>query len=208
MQHPSHLALSLRERGNKCKSLFRSRWLSTVALLCAASLSPSPVSADFKIGDMRTHLTASALVLSGNLDLGLSPKVEEALSKGIELPVIIEVRLYRKRMLLWDQRLAMWSFRRRLQYHALSGQYLVNNGVMQESFLALGEALKQLGTVTELRLPLPETPLGTHDEYSVKLRAHLDIEALPAPLRPVAYTTPSWHLNSGWTAWNVSLSAD
>ncbi len=178
------------------------------ALLCAALLSSSLAYADFKIVDIRTHFSSNALVVNGVLDLGLTPKVEEALSKGIELPVIIELRLYRKRTVLWDQRLTTWTLRRVLRYHALSGQYLLDTGAAQESFLSLGEALKNLGIISELRLPLPDTIISAEDEYSVKLRAHLDIEALPAPLRPVAYTTPSWHLNSGWSAWNVSPSAD
>src|SRR5437868_4182547 len=72
-------------------------------------------------------------------------------------------------------------------------------------FLSSGEALKFLGGLSELRLPLPETTtLAADDDYNVQLRVHLDIEALPAPLRPVAYTTLSWHLNSGWTSWNVA----
>jgi hypothetical protein len=182
---------------------------SAVALLLAATLFVSAeASAEFRIADIKTRFNAGALLLSGNLELGLTPKVEEALSKGIELPVIIEVRLYRKRTLLWDQRLATWSFRRALQYHALSGQYLINTGAQQESYLSLPDALKSLGTLNELRLPLPEAALNGDDEFGLRMRAHLDIEALPAPLRPVAYTTPSWHLNSGWTTWNVSPSAE
>ncbi len=162
--------------------------------------------AEFKVADIQPRLSAGALVLNGNLDLALTQKTEEALSKGIELPLIFELRLARKRTLLWDQRLASWSVRRTLQYHALSGQYLVGAGASYDSFLSLTEALKFLGSLNELRLPLPETMTSPvlEDEYSAQLRVHLDIEALPAPLRPVAYTTPSWHLNSGWTSWNVA----
>jgi len=176
-------------------------------LLSAISLGFAPVvQAEFKVAEMKPRVVGEAVVLNGNLELGLTPKVEEALSKGIELPIIVELRLYRKRSLLWDQRVASWSLRRNLQYHALSGQYLVNADNARDNFLSLAEALKHLGTLSELRLPLPTEPAA--DEHVMTLRVYLDIEALPTPLRPVAYTTLSWHLNSGWTKWNVQSLAD
>jgi len=177
------------------------------ALLLLSSLSLT-ARAEFRIADVQARFNGAALVVNGTLDLTLAPKVEEALSKGIELPVIIELRLYHRRRLWWDQRLAAWSVRRVLQYHALSGQYLVDSGSAQESFLSLADALKSFGTLNELRLTLPEIRLAAEDDYAVELRAHLDIEALPAPLRPVAYTTPSWRLNSGWSTWNVAPAVE
>ena len=53
--------------------------------------------------------------------------------------------------------------------------------------------------------------LATWDEmdknaaYSVRLQASLDIEALPLPLRPLAYVSPSWHLSSEWYTWDLDL---
>ena len=41
--------------------------------------------ADFKVADVQPKFADQALVLSGNIDLGLSSQVEEALSKGIPL---------------------------------------------------------------------------------------------------------------------------
>ena len=66
----------------------------------------------------------------------------------------------------------------------------------------LADALKYLGALNELKLTLPEAPPA--GDYSVDLRVGLDIEALPTPLRPVAYTSLSWRLNSGWTTWGVA----
>lgn len=188
-------------RTRKLKPGFLTRCLSIVTTLLW--LSPA-AQAEFKITDVQSQVTDEALIVNGKIDFGLTPKVEEALSKGIELSMVIEVRLYRKRPLLWDQQLATWSLRRNLQYHALSGQYLVGSGNTRDNFRVLTEALRSLGSLRELRLPLPEIEIAADDDCIVRLRAHLDIEALPAPLRPVAYTTLSWHLNSGWSLWNVA----
>lgn len=162
--------------------------------------------ADFKVTEVQPKFVDKSLVLAGNFDLGLSPKVEEALAKGIPLDVIIDIRLYQQRRFLWDKNITSWSLRRRIQFHALSGQYLVSSGTSEsetrESLLTQQEALKQLGSLNDLKLTLAEAlpPNG----YSVDIRVSLDIESLPTPLRPVAYTSFAWHLNSGWTSWKLA----
>jgi hypothetical protein len=181
------------------------RWRQFLAAAMALSLSGQAY-ADFKVTEVQPKLADKSLVLAGNLELSLSSSVEEALSKGIPLDVIIDVRLYKNRRYLWNKHIASWTLRRSIQYHALSGQYLVSDGdpgaETHESLLTQQEALKQLGTLNDLTLPLPEMPPA--GDYSVEVRVGLDIESLPTPLRPVAYTSFSWHLNSGWTSWKVA----
>ena len=180
-------------------------WRRLAVLLLGLALL-GRAAADFKVADVQPKFADQSLVLSGNIDLGLSSQVEEALSKGIPLEVIIEVRLYQSRRFLWDKQIAVWTLHRSIQFHALSGQYLVSTGdpgsETRESLLTQQEALKSLGSLNDLRLAL--TNVTPADNYSVDVRASLDIEALPTPLRPVAYTSFAWHLNSGWTSWKVA----
>lgn len=197
--------------------------LPAAALLLLFAL---PAAADFKVVDVQPRFDGGALLLNGNIDLTLSSKVEEALSKGIQLEVVIDVRLYRLRWFVWHQGIGSWTLRRRIGYHALSGQYLVStsetNAETKESHSSAQEALKALGALNDVRLPLagdgrdagdsatPGAVAGAAagappgDDYSVEVRASLDIEALPSPLRPVAYTSLAWRLNSGWSTWKLA----
>lgn len=183
------------------KTDWRQILLAALGLACF-----SQALADFKVTEAQPTLTEAALLLTANLDLNLSPKVEEALAKGIPLEVNIDIRLYRHRRFLWNTTIADWTLRRRVQYHALSGQYLLSSGEpgaeIRESLLTQQAALKQLGALNDLKLAIKKSL--PPDKYLVDIRVSLDIEALPTPLRPVAYTTPSWHLNSGWTTWKVA----
>ena len=152
---------------------------------------------------------------------------------------MIDVQLYRLRWFVWHQGIGNWTLRRRIGYHALSGQYLVSasetNTETKESHSSAQEALKALGALNDIRLPLAGddsrggggTTSGTKEveqrreqppratagaaadappegDYSVEVRASLDIEALPSPLRPVAYTSLAWRLNSGWSTWKLA----
>ena len=172
------------------------------------ALAVSTASAQFSVQDVQAQFAEEALRLSTRIDLALTPKTEEALAKGIPLDVNIEVQLIRHRTLLWDKRVADWVLRRRIQYHALSGQYLVS-GLHPDvydlaSFDSLASALNHIGTLQDVELPLANKKnISNDDGYFLQLRVYLDLEALPSLLRPVVYTSPSWHLGSGWTTWTV-----
>ncbi len=187
---------------------FSMRACRSVKLVLAALLTVyAPWSAaDFRVAEISAQSAKTALNVSGVLELALSPKVEEALNKGIPLRINVELRLYRRVPMLWDQHVQTWVLHRGISYHALSRQYLVNghraDPKVMESFTSLPTASANMGMLDDVQLPLSVT-LDAEHRYYLQVRASLDLEALPASLRPVAYTSLSWRLNSGWTEWNV-----
>jgi len=179
--------------------------LGLVALLLVA---PAGWAADFKASEVQPRVTGKQLEFGGGFELALPRKVEEAVSKGIPFQVVIEVRLYRERGMLWNETVGSWLRRRELRYHALSGQFLVreigSKPEAQESFSTLPEALRALGSLTDLRLPLDRALPADGYPYLARVRCSLDIESLPAPLRPRAYTSLDWYLGTGWSTWKVA----
>jgi hypothetical protein len=174
------------------------------ALLIAIAVA-LPVHADFTLREAAPRMAGFELAMNTRFELALSEKVEEALHKGIVLHIIIEAELAEQRW-YWDKVITKWALRRHLRYHALSGRYVVTDLYEDEirSFDTLPEALRHLGNLSsQLLMIAPNKNIKADAPYELRLRARLDIEALPAPLRPVAYTSPSWLLNSGWTAWSV-----
>lgn len=176
-----------------------------VAGLCSTWTAPA-IASGFKVTTVQARAGGQTLRLSGSIELSLTQEVEEAIGNGIPIDLVIDIRLYRSRPYIWDQKIASWSLRRELRYHALTGQYLINAGpgapVVRESSTSLSEALSEMGSLGDLTLPLP-APLVSGAEYYLQLRANLDVEALPPLLRPVAYTSRKWKLDSGWTTWKI-----
>lgn len=160
----------------------------------------------FKVSSVQPRASGQTLHLNGSADLTLTPEVEEAIGNGIPVEIVLDFRLYRDRALMWDERVASWTLRRELRYHALTGQYLINampgGPVARESFTSINEALAHTGSLTDVTLPLL-APLLSGAEYYLGVRVSLDIEALPALLRPLAYTSRAWDLNSGWSTWKA-----
>jgi hypothetical protein len=75
----------------------------------------------------------------------------------------------------------------------------VNSGE-QTTFASLPAALASLGTVR--RFPLIDAAvLEDEREYSVRLRAVLDEEQFPGPLRLLAFWRRDWSIASDWYRW-------
>lgn len=188
-----------------CKRTDVPGWL----LVATAIVFATQAMADFSVSELQPELTPGKLTVSGTLDLTLTGKVEEAVAKGIPIDVDFEFRLKRQRKLLWAKEIKYWKVRRQIRYHALSGQYFVDDMASVEkrleNFTSLRQALRHMGTLNELTFDIAPEPQAAQPggAYELEVRASLDIESLPAPLRPVAYTSLDWHLNSGWSTWTV-----
>ncbi len=155
--------------------------------------------AGFYVLDAQTAMRDGVFVLDAAIELVLSEDPLDALDSGVPLTITLDIDVERKRSWWLDAGVATLEQRYELHYYPLSDQYLVrnlNSGALY-AYPSLDSALDALGHIQ--RLPLLDSKLvQPGEEYEVELRARLDIEALPAPLRPVAYVTPGWHLGSGW----------
>lgn len=162
---------------------------------------------DFSVKNATVVLDQRNLHINARLDLPINPRIEEALSKGIPIDVVIEINMVKHRWWWRNGLITDMVLRRRIQFHALSRQYLVS-GLHErdpsESFGSLSQALAHAGRFDDFVLPLTAKKVIEADaRYLLQLRARLDIEALPMLMRPLAYATPSWRLNTGWTEWPV-----
>jgi hypothetical protein len=164
--------------------------------------------AQFEVKQAEPVLRDRVLHVNSRLDLNVNPKIEEALNKGIPIDVAIEIRLVRHRWWWRNVVITDWTLVRRLQFHALSRQYLVSSQHGEqptESFGSLAQALAYLGDLRDFTIVLTaKKELRPDARHLLVLRARLDIEALPVIMRPLAYVTPSWRLNTGWTEWPVT----
>jgi hypothetical protein len=172
-----------------------------------AMLAAVAARADLRVQQAAPFLHERILHLNTLLDLNLSSRAEEALHNGIPLEIVVEIKLVQHRWWWTNKVVSDWDVRRRLLFHALSRQYVVSSiypTVAPQSFGTLEQALLFLGRLDDVTLQLTARKQFYPDaRYLVELRARLDIEALPALMRPLAYVTPSWRLSTGWHRWPV-----
>ncbi len=103
---------------------------------------------------------------------------------------------------LWEASLVDQRLRYRIRYKPLSERYLVSRlpGESGRTYVTREAAIEALSEIKDLQI-IKWPRLDPDRVYQIHIRAALDIEELPLPLRPMAYLYPSWKQSSAWTKW-------
>lgn len=149
-------------------------------------------------------LVDSRYQVDAYIEYRFDDEVITALTHGIPLRIDTHMKIKRERKWLWDPVVRAETLSFQLQRHALSDHYLLTNLTTdeKEQFQYLDEALRTLGSINSHFLFDQET-VDSEASYSGYLKSELNIEALPPPLRPIAYFSRYWQADSGWYEWLV-----
>lgn len=182
----------------------RTPWLAACALSLLSLVSTAARADAFTIEHAYTSLENHVYHLSASIDYSFTHDALEALDNGVPLTLQLDIEVLRPRWWWWDKDVASLEQRYQLQYHALTKKYIVinlNSGA-QHSYTTLPSALSALGNIENLPI-LDDNLLAPGKSYRARMRVRLDIEALPAPLRPLAYISSQWRLDSEWYTWSL-----
>jgi hypothetical protein len=158
----------------------------------------------FEIREAHVDLSSGVYFLSADIEYRLSSDARAALESGVPLTIRLEVELLNNRRFWFDNEDAELRQLYQLEYHALSERYLVQslNSGDQASFSSLFAALNYLGRIEHL--PLIDAALIDPERgYDIRLRAVLDVEQFPGPLRLLAFWRRDWSLGSDWYRWRL-----
>lgn len=178
--------------------------LALGTLLLGVLYGAAVLAAEFQVRAAEARLVDGVYRLDAQLSLDFSTEVLEALDNGVSIDLVLEIEILRQRSWLWDEDFASLQQHYQLRHHALSQQYLVKNlntGV-QLAYPNLVEAKAALEHVHDFPM-LDQRLLKAGEHYRARLRVRLDIESLPAPLRPLAYLFRGWRLTSDWYEWDL-----
>ena len=180
----------------------RNRVLAGCALLLLLALGWTPLSRAEEgvlVEDPRIEEVDDVVMLSARIRYQLSDEVLEALNSGVPLFFVVDIEVVKVRRWWPDATVAALQQRYLLLYHALSEKYVVHNlnSGVQGNYGSLTTALWSMGRVE--RLPVIDRGLlSPGSNYLVRLRAALDLDALPAPIQPLAHLSADWRLESPW----------
>jgi Domain of unknown function (DUF4390) len=174
-----------------------------VMLLLTLSCQPA-FARGFIVNNIDARLDDTNILVDGDITVNLTDDVRKALTKSIAVQLNVEFILYRQRRYMWDKEVAVWTLPAVIYYKPVSDQYVVTRHDLvneEESFHTQMEALRRAGIFQNLKLPLTSSLPDDDKNYVLETRITLDLSQLPAPMRPLAYFSSSWRLNSKWTAW-------
>jgi len=158
-----------------------------------------------EIENASLSLQDNTYYLNAALSISLGQEAKKALEHGISLHLNMMVGVKRARPWLWDKKVADQLLNYQLQYHPLSGNYIVTstNYQTRRSFKILDGALRHLGAIKNVPC-FNKTLFVDNRDYIATMSAYLDIESLPTPMRPVAYLSSDWHISSAPYAWALN----
>jgi hypothetical protein len=156
----------------------------------------------FEVRSGTTTLANGVYRLDARLQLVLSSEALEALNSGVPLTIELQTQVIRVRRFILDEVEAEISTTFELEYRPLSQRYIVQNlnSGDQESFATLFSALNNLGRITSLPV-IDEAVLDPDSGYRIRIRAMLQTQQYPAPLRLLFFWRSEWHLQSEWSEW-------
>jgi hypothetical protein len=176
-----------------------SRVLALLLLLAWWGLADA---APFVVKDLVITEREGVYQLNTQIEYRLTPEVEEALENGVPLTLKVGLEVARVWRSFWEPNPLSNTLRFQIRYHALTELYRVVDMQTgeEQNFVTQEAALYALGEIGALPL-VSRDELTPGEAYQLRLRADLEIEALPLPLQPLAYLGRGWRLTSGWTQW-------
>lgn len=159
----------------------------------------------FEVRSASSRLYDGVFFATARIDYRLSDDALEALDSGVALTVQLQIEVRRARRFWLDAEVATLRQDYALSFQPLSDRYVVKNinSGEQDSFATLFSALNNMGRIVDL--PIIDASLLNPDaKYEIALRAVLDQNTLPGPLRLIAFWSRGFRLASDWYVWPLS----
>jgi hypothetical protein len=176
--------------------------LATTRLSAAAG----PLDGDFQIRSAFVVIDRGVMQLNVHVQYPINERIRSALQDGVTLAFDLECNVTRHRRLWWNAGVLEMTLRRELTYHAVTDRYVLRDeqGVEQESFPTLEEALDRIGRVENLPI-LVESQLRGEGPWQVAVRAGVRRGRLSDTMRALMFWSDDWHRNSDWYIWTLTL---
>ncbi|MGE5027951.1 MAG: DUF4390 domain-containing protein [Betaproteobacteria bacterium] len=179
--------------------------VATTSLLALLLLLPMAAAAEgIEVKSAELEPTEEAFILKAELEISLSPALEDALNKGVPLNFVADFELKKPRWYWLDETIASAQQNVRLSYHALTRQYQLSFNGQYRNFPSLGEARRELGQLRDWQV-MEKGQAKKRTAYVAGLRMKLDLGQLPKPLQVNALASKEWNLDSEWYRWNFAL---
>ena len=138
--------------------------------------------------------------LLADFDVQFSPRLEEAVNRGVPLYFIVEFELSRPRWYWLDEKPVQLAQTYKITYTPLLRQYRLTVGSQYQNFTRLEEVTRVLARVRGWHVA-DRGSLKKDVTYQAAVRMRLDTAQLPKPFQVNAIASRDWTLTSDWHRW-------
>ena len=159
---------------------------------------------EIKVEHVSSRLVENNYYLDTQINFELHDDVLEALNHGVDLNIKIIIQVKLKRKWFRDKLYKQDTVKFKLGHRPLSDVYIVTNvrKFERRQFDTLENALKYLGTIDHYFL-LSNENINDEQNLTGLLKAKVNVDNLPPPLKPIAFISNKWQLDSQWRQWTI-----
>ena len=176
------------------------RWALVLLAFMAA---PAAVAEGISVRSAAVEANDDGYQLQADFDMVFSPRLEEAVNRGVALHFVIEFELSRPRWYWFDEKPIQLSQTYKISYTPLLRQYRLSVGNVYQNFTRFEEVTRVLSRLRGWQVA-DKGALKKDGIYQAGLRMRLDTTQLPKPFQVNAIASRDWTLASDWHRWTLT----
>lgn len=172
-------------------------------VLLLAALFPAAAAEGISVRNVSLIPDDDGWQLEAQFDVQFSPRLEEAVNRGVPLYFVVEFELSRPRWYWFDEKPIKVSQTYKISYTPLLRQYRLSVGNAYQNFTRFEEVTRVLSRLRGWHVA-DRGVIKKDGTYQAGLRMRLDTGQLPKPFQLNAIASSDWTLASDWHRWNLT----
>lgn len=177
------------------------RWL--VLALCIAFIPVAHAAEGISVKSATVEPSEDGWQLEAEFDIQFSPRLEEAVNRGVPLYFVLEFELARPRWWWFDEKPVQFSQTYKISYTPLLRQYRLSVGNVYQNFTRFEEVTRVLERLRSVTIA-DRNAFKKDVTYQAGIRMRLDTAQLPKPFQLNAIASRDWTLASDWHRWSLT----
>ncbi len=193
--------LSMLSRGFACL-LSRAAWRSGLLAVTLAMQMGLAMAEGIDVRSAAVELGPEGWQLAAEFDIQFSPRLEEAVNRGVPLYFVVEFEMARPRWFWFDEKPVVLSQTYKISYTPLLRQYRLSVGDVYQNFTRFEEVTRVLSRLRGWHVA-DRGAFKKDQVYQASLRMRLDTAQLPKPFQLNAIASRDWAVASEWHRWSI-----
>jgi len=193
--------LSMLSRGFACL-LSLAAWRSGVLAVTLAMQMGVAMAEGIDVRSAVVELGPEGWQLAAEFDIQFSPRLEEAVNRGVPLYFVVEFEMARPRWFWFDEKPVVLSQTYKISYTPLLRQYRLSVGDVYQNFTRFEEVTRVLSRLRGWHVA-DRGAFKKDQAYQASLRMRLDTAQLPKPFQLNAIASRDWAVASEWHRWSI-----
>ena len=177
--------------------------IGMLLLMLAALMPAAQASEGIAVKSSTLELADDGWQLDAEFDIQFSPRLEEAVNRGVPLYFVVEFELSRPRWYWFDEKPVQFSQTYKISYTPLLRQYRLSVGNVYQNFTRFEEVTRVLSRLRGLQIA-DRSAFRKDASYQAGIRMRLDTAQLPKPFQLNAIASRDWTLASDWHRWALT----